>query len=168
MGQRHAGGDEALSGRSGMAVEADSRFPSADQTRIRPQPRSPAQSGKCDDKCASGGRSEGRGETYPAGKQPSPLAGTRASQFSLEPISGMPVLRLLVKWGVAVEKLLLAKFAKIKRVRMRYKRSSRAGRHFLSPNFSLFLKKTTFSTATGYFDNCQNFGHLALMWPLGV
>src|ERR1700681_653816 len=28
-----------------------------------------------------------------------------------------------------------------------------SGRHFLSPNFSLFLKKTTFSTATGFFAN---------------
>src|SRR6266478_4093165 len=31
---------------------------------------------------------------------------------------------------------------KMKRVRMRYKRSSRVGQTFLSPNFCLFLKKT--------------------------
>ncbi len=46
---RHASGDAALSGGSGMAIEDDSRFPGADQTWIRSQPRSLAQSGKCDD-----------------------------------------------------------------------------------------------------------------------
>lgn len=60
MGQCHAGRNAALSGRSGMAVEDDSRCPRAHQTWIRPQPRSPAESRKCHDdnaRRASGRRS---------------------------------------------------------------------------------------------------------------
>ena len=67
VGRRHAGRDAALSGRSGMAVEDNSRFPSADQTRIRPQPRSPAQSGKRNDTHARRGRSKDGGETDSSG-----------------------------------------------------------------------------------------------------
>ena len=59
LGQHDPGRDAALSGRSRMAVEDHSRCPSADQTRIRPEPRSPAQPGKCHDRRASGRRSEG-------------------------------------------------------------------------------------------------------------
>ncbi len=81
MGQRYAGRDAALSGRSGMAGEDDSRFPSADQTRIRPHPRSLAQSGKCNDDAhrARGGRSQGRVETDPACRQHSQAVGAFAN-----------------------------------------------------------------------------------------
>jgi len=54
MGRRYAGGDAALSSGPGMAVENNSRFPGADQTWIRPPPRSSAQSGKCHDDRAHG------------------------------------------------------------------------------------------------------------------
>ncbi len=79
VGRHDPGRDAALSGRSGMAVEDHSRFPSPDQTRIRPQPRSPAQSRKCNDDAdarrASSSRSEDRGETDSGRKQHSTAIG---------------------------------------------------------------------------------------------
>jgi hypothetical protein len=73
VGQCHPSRDAALSGRSRMAVEDDSRCPSTDQTRIRPQLRPPAQSRERNDvHCASRRRSEARGQISSAGKQHSP------------------------------------------------------------------------------------------------
>ena len=79
-----------------MAGKNDSRCPSPDQTGIRPQPRSSAQSRKRNDDdahAASGGRSEGRDEANPGRRLPTAIASKGSVYNDDMPISARNKLR---------------------------------------------------------------------------